>query len=157
MGATYYSVIYAAILCIVAMPEAMAQGPASIALSVELHQGVDMDCIASAAGHVPGVASLARSAPSELYVASPDETKVDKFAYQAAGFGGTLTFAPSFLGNSLYFRHTVDFPDGPPPAARLAEIRGFMHLVDRTLGANCGIPDLARTDEHCVGPSCAEK
>lgn len=126
----------------------------SISQTLELHQQVDMDCVAAAAAAVPGLTNLVRSTPPEPFVASPDEGKVDKFVYVAPGFGGSLTFAPSFLGNALYFRHTVDFPEGPPSAEKIAEIRAFMKALDRTLAKRCDITDLGEAEEHCAAIPC---
>ena len=133
---------------------ARAEVAPSISRTVELRQSIDMDCVASTTLNIPGIASVTRPAPSEPYVASPDEIKTDKFVYAAPGFGGTLSFAPGFLGNSIYFRHTVDFPDGKPTADQVTTVRSFMAMVDRTLSRRCKIDGLDTAEEQCAAISC---
>jgi hypothetical protein len=137
-----------------AATSARAEVAPSISRTVEIRQSVDMDCIASAMLGIPGVASVTRPAPSEPYVASPDEIKTDKFVYAAPGFGGTLSFAPGFLGNSIYFRHIVDFPGGKPTPDQVATIRSFMAMVDHTLSRRCNIAGLDAAEEECAAISC---
>ncbi|HLG90276.1 MAG TPA: hypothetical protein VKZ79_24155 [Alphaproteobacteria bacterium] len=147
------SVLVAGFAALAAMSTRAEVAP-SISRTVELRQTVDMDCIASATLGIPGVASVTRPAPSEPYVASPDEIKTDKFVYVAPGFGGTLSFAPGFLGDSIYFRHTVDFPDGKPTPEQVTTVRSFMSMVDRTLSRRCNIEGLDAAEEECAAISC---
>ena len=66
----------------------------------------------------------------------------------------TLSFAPGFLGNSIYFRHTVDFPDGKPNADQIAAVRSFMAMVDRTLSRRCEVAGLEAAREECASIAC---
>lgn len=153
-GAVRIAIAVVAMSALGAAAAAFAEVAPSISRTVEIRQPVNMECIASTTAAIPGIASVARPAPSEPYVAAPDEIKTDKFVYAAAGFGGTLSFAPSFIGNSIYFRHTVDFPDGKPAADQIAAVRGFMAMIDRTLARRCKIEGLDIAEEECAAISC---
>lgn len=153
-GAVRIAFTVVAVSALGAATAALAEVAPSISYTVELRQSVNMECIASTTLGIPGIASVTRPAPSEPYVAAPDEIKTDKFVYAATGFGGTLSFAPGFIGNSIYFRHTVDFPDGKPSVDQIAAIRGFMGMVDRTLARRCKIEGLDAAEEECAAISC---